>query len=99
LILHVRNEDSREYRASTEHQLAFYGPECAAKENLVKELKHACQEYGFFQLVNHTIPSDLQGSILHQSKKFFDLPIEVKEKYSKGRLPKFCFSEMGYGNG
>ncbi|KAF3403186.1 Sexual differentiation process protein isp7 [Talaromyces pinophilus] len=61
----------------------FYGPECAAKENLVKELKHACQEYGFFQLVNHTIPSDLQGSILHQSKKFFDLPIEVKEEYSK----------------
>ena len=99
MIFHVINENSQEDRASTNCQTAFYGPECAAKENLVKKLKTACQELGFFQLVNHAIPSTLQESILHQSKEFFDLPIEVKEKYSKGRLPKFCFAEMGYSNG
>ncbi|KAL2823904.1 putative oxidoreductase [Aspergillus cavernicola] len=61
----------------------FYGPECTAKETLVKELRQACQEFGFFQLVNHAIPSGLQDSILRQSKELFGLPSEIKEKYSK----------------
>lgn len=83
--------------ASTNFHIGFYGPDSAAKESLVKELKHACQEFGFFQLVNHAIPSDLQESILHQSKELFDLPIEVKEKYSKGRVSNFC-CPMDYGD-
>ncbi|KAL4889432.1 putative oxidoreductase [Aspergillus ambiguus] len=61
----------------------FYGPECSAKENLVREVRQACEEFGFFQLVNHAIPSDLQQSILKQSREFFNLPIGIKEKYSK----------------
>lgn len=64
---------------------AFYGPESPAKDNLVKELRQACEEFGFFQIINHTISSDLQDAILHQSKRFFDLPIEIKERYSKGK--------------
>jgi isopenicillin N synthase-like dioxygenase len=88
LISRVSNTNFKEDRTCTDNRPAFYGLECAAKENLVKELKHACQEFGFFQLVNHSVSSDLQESILHQSKEFFDLPIKVKEKYSKGKWPK-----------
>jgi isopenicillin N synthase-like dioxygenase len=51
----------------------------------MKELRQACEEFGFFQIINHNISSNLQDSILHQSKKFFDLPIEIKETYSKGK--------------
>ncbi|KAL4946061.1 hypothetical protein BDV06DRAFT_218767 [Aspergillus oleicola] len=61
----------------------FYGPDSEAKDNLVKELRQACEDFGFFQIVNHTIPSDLQESILDQNKLLFQLPIDVKEKYSK----------------
>ncbi|KAL4791920.1 hypothetical protein BDV19DRAFT_401012 [Aspergillus venezuelensis] len=65
----------------------FYGPDSAAKENLVSELRQACGEFGFFQLINHGIPSTLQMSILAQSKEFFDLPLDVKEKYNKDTNP------------
>ncbi|KAL2788537.1 hypothetical protein BJX66DRAFT_252583 [Aspergillus keveii] len=65
----------------------FYGPDSIKKDNLIRELRQACEEFGFFQLVNHGIPSDLQDSILAQSKKFFDLPIQVKEGYSKDTNP------------
>jgi isopenicillin N synthase-like dioxygenase len=56
---------------------------------LIRELRQACEEFGFFQLVNHGIPSDLQDSILAQSKKYFDLPIQVKEGYSKGNISTY----------
>ncbi|KAL2816738.1 hypothetical protein BJX63DRAFT_135085 [Aspergillus granulosus] len=61
----------------------FYARDSPSKENLVKELRTACEEFGFFQLINHGIPSDIQELILQHSKELFDLPIEVKEKYSK----------------
>ncbi|KAK6823103.1 hypothetical protein RU639_005958 [Aspergillus parasiticus] len=62
----------------------FYGPEGTAKERLINELRQACQEFGFFQLTNHTVPASLQESVLQQSKEFFELPISTKEKYNKG---------------
>lgn len=63
---------------------ASHGPESPAKEQLVSELRQACMEFGFFQLINHAIPASLQESVLHQSKEFFGLPTPTKEKYSKG---------------
>ncbi|KAL4881907.1 hypothetical protein BJY04DRAFT_207358 [Aspergillus karnatakaensis] len=58
-------------------------------DKLIRELRQACEEFGFFQIINHGIPADLQASILTQSKALFDLPLEVKEAYNKG---KFCSS-------
>ncbi|KAL4951717.1 putative oxidoreductase [Aspergillus filifer] len=65
----------------------FYGPDSPAKDTLVRELRQACEEFGFFQLINHGIPSTLQESILAQSREFFDLPLDIKEKYSKDKNP------------
>ncbi|KAE8379817.1 hypothetical protein BDV26DRAFT_258632 [Aspergillus bertholletiae] len=61
----------------------FYGPEGAAKEQLVNELRQACEEFGFFQLINHGIPASLQESVFQQSKDFFGLPASAKERYNK----------------
>jgi len=49
-------------------------------------VKEACEEHGFFQLVNHKVPVELQEAIIQQSKEFFKLPLDVKEKYDKGRI-------------
>ncbi|KAJ5120042.1 oxidoreductase [Penicillium atrosanguineum] len=62
---------------------AYYGSDTEAKKNLVQEVRHACEQFGFFQLVNHAIPSDLQGQVLEQSKDLFELPLETKQKYDK----------------
>ncbi|OGM47336.1 hypothetical protein ABOM_003850 [Aspergillus bombycis] len=61
----------------------FYGPEGAAKDQLINQLRDACKEFGFFQLINHAVPACLQESVLQQSKEFFDLPTSIKEKYSQ----------------
>ncbi|PYH78576.1 Clavaminate synthase-like protein [Aspergillus uvarum CBS 121591] len=61
----------------------FYGPEWPAKERLISELRQACREYGFFQLINHAVPAELQESVMRHSQDFFALPTETKERYGK----------------
>lgn len=61
----------------------FYGQDKAARSKLEDEIRDACLDYGFFQLRNHGIPENLQKEILLQSKDFFSLSDEVKDKYNK----------------
>lgn len=64
-------------------QSAFYGCDTSAQERLVQEVRAACEEFGFFQIINHGIPTDLQENIFQQAKEFFALPLDVKQKYDK----------------
>ncbi|KAE8151316.1 hypothetical protein BDV25DRAFT_95660 [Aspergillus avenaceus] len=61
----------------------FYSGDIIAKQNLVNEVRGACQQFGFFQIVNHNIPESLQDALLEQSEDFFNLPVDIKEKYNK----------------
>ncbi|KIV87745.1 hypothetical protein PV11_03269 [Exophiala sideris] len=70
----------------------FYGNDTAAKDVLVKQVRDACLAKGFFQIVNHGIPEDLQQAMFEQSKDFFSLPIDQKEKYDKASHP----NKLGY---
>jgi isopenicillin N synthase-like dioxygenase len=60
---------------------AFYTND---KKDLINQIKQACEQFGFFQLINHAIPTDLQTAVLQHSKEFFNLPVETKEKYDQG---------------
>lgn len=64
--------------------IAFYGTDPEAKTNLIEQFRQACEDFGFFQLINHNIPPGLQESVINQAKDLFDLPTETKEKYDKG---------------
>ncbi|KAJ5780386.1 Oxoglutarate/iron-dependent dioxygenase [Penicillium paradoxum] len=59
----------------------FYSTNPTAKEALIDQIRQACSQFGFFQLINHPIPTSLQTAILHQSTEFFNLPLETKQKY------------------
>ncbi|KAL2862218.1 isopenicillin N synthase family dioxygenase [Aspergillus lucknowensis] len=63
--------------------LAFYGNNPTQRRILSQKVRQACEKYGFFQIVNHLVPSALQEAILEQSRAFFCLPREVKEQYDK----------------
>jgi isopenicillin N synthase-like dioxygenase len=63
---------------------AFYSDEHDAKERLVHQIRQACERFGFFQLINHAIPAELQNAVLKHSSDFFNLPLETKEKYNQG---------------
>lgn len=53
-----------------------------AKATVAKELHDACITYGFFQLVGHGIPIELQTKVLDCAAEFFDLPLEEKMEIS-----------------
>jgi isopenicillin N synthase-like dioxygenase len=39
-----------------------------------QEIYDACCSWGFFQIVGHNIPMDLQADLLRCTKDFFELP-------------------------
>ncbi|KAJ7950281.1 2-oxoglutarate (2OG) and Fe(II)-dependent oxygenase superfamily protein [Quillaja saponaria] len=51
------------------------------KEELSK-LDVACKDWGFFQLVNHGVPTQVLETMKDAAAKFFELPLEEKSKYS-----------------
>ncbi|OOF94965.1 hypothetical protein ASPCADRAFT_131534 [Aspergillus carbonarius ITEM 5010] len=65
----------------------FYGYDTGRKAELVQQVRQACERHGFFQIINHRVPSDLQEAILHQAREIFSLPLHVKEKYSRAIEP------------
>jgi hypothetical protein len=42
-----------------------------SQENLVSKIGKACEKWGFFQVINHGIPSDLIIKVDNEAKKFF----------------------------
>ncbi|KAK9165301.1 hypothetical protein Scep_000492 [Stephania cephalantha] len=57
-----------------------------ALEVLVGQIGDACRDWGFFQVINHGIPTDLLHGIQTSAKKFFDLPLEEKRKVSRDEV-------------
>jgi isopenicillin N synthase-like dioxygenase len=45
---------------------------------VVEQIAKACSEYGFFQIINHGIPSTLIDEYLEQCRLYFALPSETK---------------------
>ncbi|GAU38549.1 hypothetical protein TSUD_320210 [Trifolium subterraneum] len=67
--------------------------------NELYKLSTACEEWGFFQVINHEIDLNLIENIEDMSKEFFMLPLEEKQKYPmapgtvQGYGQAFVFSE------
>jgi gibberellin 2-oxidase len=58
-----------------------------SKNHLVK----ACEEFGFFKVINHGVPTDFITSLESEAVKFFSLPLSEKEKAGPPE-------PFGYGN-
>lgn len=70
------------------HLAAFHADSHQDRQRLVDNIRTACEQLGFFQLRNHGIPPDLQTDILEQSRDFFSLPVEIKERYDRGEYAR-----------
>ncbi|KAK6140116.1 hypothetical protein DH2020_026114 [Rehmannia glutinosa] len=51
------------------------------RAQVLKSLAYACENYGFFQLVNHGIPEEIINNMVNVSKSFFEMPFSEREKY------------------
>ncbi|RDW71889.1 2og-Fe oxygenase family protein-2 [Coleophoma crateriformis] len=58
-------------------------PSSAASQALIQQVAEACITTGFFQLVGHGIPRQLQQAVFEGSAAFFRLPFEEKKKLDK----------------
>ncbi|GLJ42599.1 hypothetical protein SUGI_0882980 [Cryptomeria japonica] len=43
---------------------------------VVNEIKRACEEGGFFQIINHGVPETVMKSMMDIAKEFFEMPVE-----------------------
>jgi isopenicillin N synthase-like dioxygenase len=53
-------------------------PASSSANDVVQKVRDACIETGFFQIVGHGMPKDIQDGLFQASKKFFALPMEEK---------------------
>ncbi|KAM0935580.1 putative (S)-norcoclaurine synthase [Dioscorea sansibarensis] len=63
------------------------------------KLHHACQNWGFFQLINHDVPKEVIHGMMSVIEEFFKLPLEEKMLFKQppgqveGYGQMFVFSE------
>ncbi|CAK8537567.1 unnamed protein product [Lathyrus sativus] len=62
-----------------------------SQENLISKISKACEKWGFFQVINHGVPSELFIKVEKEAKKFFELSMEEKKK-----LKRDAFNATGY---
>jgi isopenicillin N synthase-like dioxygenase len=53
------------------------------RSDTLASLDTACREWGFFQVVNHGIPTDIVGRIMHEARGFFDRPLAAKRAITR----------------
>ncbi|KAK4491198.1 hypothetical protein RD792_001930 [Penstemon davidsonii] len=63
------------------------------KSKAVQQLGKACQEWGFFMVVNHGIPEDLMRAVIEVSHEFFNLAEEEKPEFE----PQNVLDPIRYG--
>ncbi|MCA0045877.1 isopenicillin N synthase family oxygenase [Mesorhizobium sp. B283B1A] len=61
-----------------------------------RRLQIACQEYGFFYLVEHGIPKEQIGKAIEASRRFFALPQSVKERFGHAAQGIYPTNARGY---
>lgn len=60
--------------------------------NVAMQMKQACEDKGFFYIADHGVSKNLQHEVFEQSRQFFDLPKDEKEKIHK----KNSIANRGY---
>ncbi|KAL6996647.1 hypothetical protein U1Q18_006778 [Sarracenia purpurea var. burkii] len=58
-------------------------PSTEEYDDELQKLKSALHSWGCFQAIGHGIPSSFLDKIVEVTREFFELPMEVKKKYSK----------------
>lgn len=50
------------------------------EEEECKKLREACERWGCFRIINHSIPATLMGEMKKVNEALLDLPMEIKKR-------------------
>ncbi|KAH7541967.1 hypothetical protein FEM48_Zijuj02G0023400 [Ziziphus jujuba var. spinosa] len=61
---------------------------------VAESICEAAIKWGFFQIVNHGVPSDVLDQVMDSATRFFELPIEERKMYLRENSPSeaVCFA-------
>lgn len=64
----------------------------ALRKEAVKKIRSACQEWGFFQVINHGIPIPVMDEMIDGIKRFHEQDPDVRKQfYSRDLKDKFLY--------
>ncbi|XVE72953.1 hypothetical protein DITRI_Ditri11bG0078900 [Diplodiscus trichospermus] len=64
--------------------------EAQNRADIVQQILKACEEFGFFQVINHGIPETLMKESMDVFKEFFEMPAEEKAMFYSEDPKKSC---------
>mmetsp|Transcript_52738 Transcript_52738/g.133919 ORF Transcript_52738/g.133919 Transcript_52738/m.133919 type:complete len:378 (-) Transcript_52738:75-1208(-) len=76
---------------------ALSGDSQAAKLEVARQLGQACEDIGFFVVVNHGIPKDVIEEAWSRTLDFFDLPLEEKLTHKTDDEAKYPYGYSALG--
>ncbi|KAK4384775.1 protein DOWNY MILDEW RESISTANCE 6 [Sesamum angolense] len=79
---YVRPEPDRPklFEVADYHNAPIVDLGCADRTFIVQQIAQACQNYGFFQVINHGVLEEVVEKMLAVADEFFHLPVEEKMK-------------------
>jgi isopenicillin N synthase-like dioxygenase len=64
---------------------ALFGAEAAARAGVAEQIARACEAHGFFYAVGHGVSAEVLATLEDQSRRFFALPLEAKQRIEMAR--------------
>lgn len=75
--------EAKSITTKSEFSIPLIDLECVNTDRgaIIDRVRHACEEWGFFQIVNHGIPTAFMEGVFEGVRNFHELDSETKKQY------------------